>query len=135
MSLTKVLVVDDEDDIAWGIATRLRFAGYDVLTACDGVEAVKMAVEELPDLVILDIGLPDLDGHAVARNLQTLDATASTSIIYLTARTAIEDRTRAYETGAIAYLTKPYRSPDLLSAVERAATATRNMRCENNVEY
>jgi DNA-binding response OmpR family regulator len=131
MSRTKVLVVEDDDDIARAIAMRLHYAGYQVLTAGDGVAAVRTAVHESPDLVILDIGLPDQNGHEVAHRLFTMGETISTPIIFLTARTGEADRTRAYKDGAIAYLTKPYEPSELLSAVSRAATASRQMHCKD----
>src|SRR2546429_5108407 len=124
MSRTQVLVVDDEDDIANAIATRLRYAGYRTLTAGCATEAVRMALDESPDVVILDIGLPDQDGHEIAQRLSTMAETVSMPVIFLTARTAEEDRTRAYQGGSIAYLTKPFRSHELLAAVSHPATAS-----------
>jgi two-component system OmpR family response regulator len=135
MSQTRVLVVDDEDDIARAIAMRLRYAGYHVMTAGNGTEAVHLALYDAPDLVILDIGLPGQDGHEIAQRLFTMSATISTPIIFLTARRADEDRTRAYQVGAVAYLTKPFRSYDLLTAVSRAESASRQMRCAECMQH
>jgi DNA-binding response OmpR family regulator len=98
------------------------------LTAGDGAEAVRLALEESPDLVIMDIGLPDQDGHTIAQRLFTMKETVSTPIIFVTARTTEEDRTRAYQAGAVAYLTKPIQSTELLDAVSRATTVSRQIR-------
>jgi DNA-binding response OmpR family regulator len=135
MSQTKVLIVDDEDDIARAIAKRLHYAGYRVLTAGDGNEAIRLAMHESPDVVIMDIGLPDRDGHEIAQHLFTMPETVSTPIIFVTARIAEEDRTRAYQVGAVAYLTKPFRSSELLTAVSRAAAASRQMHCAEGLHY
>ena len=120
MSLAKILVVDDEAEIVRAVTMRLRAAGYEVLAANDGLMATKLALHEAPDLVIMDIGIPCGDGHAVASSLLNNVATMSTPVIYLTARTADEDRLRAKENCVAGYLTKPFKADELLSTVARA---------------
>jgi DNA-binding response OmpR family regulator len=116
----KIMVVDDEMEIVRAVGMRLMVAGYKVITALDGGMAIGMAEIERPDLVILDIGMPHADGHKVAACLRENPRTWLTPIIYLTARTSEEDKARAYQSGAVAYLTKPFKTQDLLGVVSRA---------------
>lgn len=116
----KVLVVDDERDIVLSVGRRLAHAGYEVEFASDGMEATKMAFQSTPDVIVLDIGMPCGDGHLVAERLRTNIKTMFTPIIYLTARTSDEDRAKAMEAGAFAYVTKPFRSEELLSIIDQA---------------
>jgi two-component system KDP operon response regulator KdpE len=130
-----VLVVDDESDIARAIAMRLCSAGYEVLTAKDAREALRLAVSDSPDLLILDLGLPDQDGHAVAHQMLADTRTMATPIIFLTARYGDEDRARAFKSGAVAYLNKPFQSDELLQAVSRAVTVSSQMRCRDRLHH
>ncbi len=123
----KVLVVDDEIEIVKAVSMRLRSAGYGVISARDGQMATQMALHEAPDLVILDIGMPCGDGHTVAQRLLAQAETMSTPIIFLTARDSEDDRRRAFQAGAIAYINKPFASQDLLAVVSRALAASKRM--------
>ncbi len=123
----KVLVADDEMEIVRAVTMRLRAAGYQVISARDGMEATQMAVCEAPDLVILDIGMPCGDGHTVAQRLQNNTRTMMTPIVFLTARTSEADRARAAEARPVGYLTKPFKSQELLDLVARALPATAQM--------
>jgi DNA-binding response OmpR family regulator len=122
MTKATILVVDDEDDIVRAISLRLRAANYEVICANDGFEATRTAIRALPDLVILDIGMPHGNGHVVAQQLLANSGTRSIPIIFLTARTSEEDRMRASGAGGARYLTKPCKSQDLLDTVARALT-------------
>lgn len=117
---TKILLVEDDPDIARGLAIRLKGRGYDVVSAQDATVAMTLAVKERPDLVIMDIGLPGGDGHMVHERLGRNINTAMIPVIFLTARAQPESMQRALDAGAVAYLTKPYRSEELLSAVANA---------------
>lgn len=116
----KILVVDDEPDIVKGVTMRLKFAGYEVITACDGAMATQIAIRERPDLIVLDIGMPCGDGHMVAQRLGDNSATMTIPIIFLTARTALEERDKAIAEGAVAFITKPFVPDELLTAVNLA---------------
>ncbi len=116
----RVLIVDDEPEIAISLSKRLIHAGYEVLVAHDGLYATKMAFKELPDVIILDIGMPCGDGHTVADRIRNNPQTVFTPIIYLTARTSDADKERAAEAGAFAYVTKPFRADELLALVDDA---------------
>jgi DNA-binding response OmpR family regulator len=116
----KVLIVDDEPDIVLSLGKRLRFAGYDIGSASDGMEATKMAIKMQPDVIILDIGMPCGDGHTVAERLRSNTGTMFAQIIFLTARVAEADRKKAMDAGAYGYLTKPFKSEELLQMIENA---------------
>jgi len=110
-----VLVVDDERQIATIARDYLRHAGFSVLTAGDGVEALALARSRRPDLVVLDLGLPRLDGLEVAKSLR---AEGNIPIIMLTARVEESDRLTGLEIGADDYITKPFSPRELVARVK-----------------
>lgn len=118
MAHGKILVVDDEPEIVRSVGMRLRAAGYQVVTAMDGMQATNVALREQPDLIILDIGMPAGDGHVVARRLRESIRTCSVPIIFLTARTGEADFNKAWDAGVAKYITKPFDPGELMSAVE-----------------
>jgi DNA-binding response OmpR family regulator len=120
MAKQKIMIVDDELDIMRAVAMRLRASGYDVVTASDAISATHMAVRELPDLYILDIGMPGGSGHMIADRLSKNGKTMGAPFFFLTARTSPEDVELAKSSGAFAYLTKPFKSEDLLDTVVKA---------------
>ena len=112
-SLTgRVLVVEDDEDIADVLRRSLRQEGHEVRTAADGEEALSLAGEFVPDLVVLDLGLPKLDGVEVARRLR---AEGDVPILMLTARTETDDRVEGLDAGADDYLVKPFERAELLA--------------------
>jgi DNA-binding response OmpR family regulator len=115
-----ILVVDDEPDVLNALRKRLEFMGFHVLCASDGPSGMSVAFRESPDAIILDIGLPMLDGHGVAERLRYNRRTRYTPVIFLTARTAMKDREAAEENCAFAYITKPFIAAEIISAVNRA---------------
>lgn len=116
-----VLVVDDEPKIVETVAAYLRDAGFAVITAADGVAAVAQARARPPDLVVLDLGLPGLDGLDVARELRR---TSSVPIIMLTARGEETDRVLGLELGADDYLVKPFSPRELVARVRAVLRRT-----------
>jgi DNA-binding response OmpR family regulator len=108
----RVLVVEDDLEIADVLRRSLRHEGHDVRTAGDGVVALEAAEEFVPDLVILDLGLPRLDGVEVCRRLRE---EADVPILILTARTDTEDRVEGLDSGADDYLVKPFELKELLA--------------------
>jgi DNA-binding response OmpR family regulator len=108
----RVLVVEDDDEIAQALQRMLRMEGYDVRVAGDGVAALDAAHSFLPDLVILDLGLPKLDGIEVAKELHGRD---DVGILMLTARDSLDDRVVGLDTGADDYLVKPFERQELLA--------------------
>jgi two-component system alkaline phosphatase synthesis response regulator PhoP len=116
--MKKVLVVDDEADIVELVSYNLKKEGYQVLSAYDGEEALSLARGESPDLVILDLMLPKIDGFRVCRVLKKEEPTAKTPIIMLTAKTREEDRIAGLDLGADDYVTKPFSPRELLARVK-----------------
>jgi DNA-binding response OmpR family regulator len=110
-----VLVVEDERKLRDLVRSYLERAGFTVLSTGSGAEAISMATSAVPDLVVLDLGLPDVSGETVARELR---ATSATPILMLTARSAEEDRIRGLELGADDYVTKPFSPRELVLRVQ-----------------
>lgn len=127
MSKSKILVVDDEAHIVELVRFNLEKEGYRVIAASDGSEAVRMAREEGPDLIILDVMLPEIDGFEVCRMIQRDSATGEIPIIMLTARGEEIDKILGLEIGADDYMTKPFSPRELLARVKaRLRRAARN---------
>lgn len=119
-----MLVVDDEPQIARAMRINLSARGYEVVTAHDGSAALRAAAEAKPDIVVLDLGLPDMDGTTVIEGLR---GWTSIPIIVLSARTDSGDKVQALDAGADDYVTKPFGMDELLArlraAVRRASAA------------
>ena len=113
----KVLVVDDEIEIVKAIEIRLIKEGFEVITALDGDEALKKARKEIPDLLILDLMLPKMDGCKVCRLLKFDQKYRDIPVIMLTARVEKQDRSLGMKMGADEYITKPFEWEDLLEKV------------------
>jgi DNA-binding response OmpR family regulator len=113
-----VLVADDDDDILLLVTTRLRRDGFDVIQARDGDEALDLALERRPQIAVLDIGMPGLDGLEVVRRLRADDATSDMRVILLTAKAQESDVRRGFEAGADAYVKKPFSPADLSARVK-----------------
>jgi two-component system, OmpR family, KDP operon response regulator KdpE len=117
-----ILVVDDEPRYARWITVNLKASGYRVLTAADGESALEVAARDQPDLILLDIGLPKLDGLEVCRRVREFSIVP---IIMLTARAAEADRVAGLDAGADDYLAKPFGPPELLARVRAALRRAR----------
>src|SRR6266516_393552 len=113
-----VLVVEDERKLRDLVRSYLERAGFTVLSTDSGAEAITMALTSAPDLVILDLGLPDVPGETVARELRATGPTSGTPILMLTAKTAEDDRIRGLELGADDYVTKPFSPRELVLRVQ-----------------
>jgi len=115
----RILVVDDEPDVVHLVEYNLKAADYDVVTAADGEQALKKARAAMPNLIILDLMLPELDGLEVCKLLRRDQSTAAIPIIILTAKSAEMDRVLGLELGADDYLTKPFSPRELVLRVKR----------------
>lgn len=108
MVAAKILIVDDEPDLVWALRYMLNDEGYDVLTAGDGKEALALSQEQRPDLIILDIVMPVMNGVQVCHKLRRDPTLASVPILFLTMRNAIADRIEGLDGGGDDYLVKPF---------------------------
>jgi len=117
MSMARILVVDDEQDLVWAVRHSLSDESYEVFTAYDGMEALAVAWRHHPDLVILDICMPRLDGVQVCRRLRRNPTLATVPTLFLTVRDAIEDRIKGLDEGGDDYLVKPFDLGELKARV------------------
>jgi len=113
----RILIVDDEPNILATVAPLLRSNGYDVLSAMTGRAALESVDRDTPDLIVLDLGLPDLDGVEVCRHIRQI---SSAPIIVLSARGAEGDKVAALDAGADDYVTKPFGAEELLARIRAA---------------
>ena len=120
--MTRVLIVDDEPGMRETLAITLRASGYDVETAADGEEALLTAAAQPPDLVVLDLGLPDLDGVQVILQLR---ATSQAPILVLSGRRDSADKVDALDAGADDYVTKPFGMDELLARLRAMSRRAR----------
>lgn len=112
-----ILVADDDDDIRDLIAFKMRAAGYHVVTADTGTVALHLVETQLPDAVVLDVGMPGLDGFSICYRLQSLRATVHIPLIIVSSRDSQNDISMGYTIGADDYLTKPFHPDDLVRRV------------------
>ena len=119
MSKKKILVVDDEPQLVDALKMRLEANSYDVLTAYNGHEGLEKARREKPDLIILDLILPKIDGYKVCRMLKFDNEYKNIPIIILSARAQETDKKMGAEVGADAYITKPFELEVVLKKIEK----------------
>jgi DNA-binding response OmpR family regulator len=120
MSAKKVLVVDDDVDLLQGLRVLLKAKGYEVVFATDGLSSINTARMEMPDVIILDIGLPAGDGFVVMNRLKSMQPLASIPIIILTAMDPSSCKERALNEGAKFFFQKPFDNDELLGAIRNA---------------
>ena len=114
---TRVLVIDDESPIRLLCRVNLEAEGMEVLEAADGPSGLEMARAELPDVILLDVMMPGLDGWRVAEELLDDDRTEAIPIVFLTARAELRDRARGIDLGGVDYVTKPFNPVELAPLV------------------
>ena len=113
----RILIVDDEPALRMGLKVRLEAQNFEILEASDGQAALDKAKSENPDLIILDVMLPGIDGYKVCRMLKFDEQYKSIPIIMLTARAQVQDEQTSKQVGADAYLTKPPKSDILIAKI------------------
>ncbi len=133
MSRHTILVVDDEQDILQLLDFNLRQAGFDVLTAADGADALQIASRDLPDLIVLDLMLPGIEGNDVCRELKSRPETRRIPIIMLTAKAEEIDRVVGFELGADDYVTKPFSPRELVLRVKAILRRSADAATESDV--
>jgi len=116
----KILIVEDDPDASKALAIRLTASGFVVSQSITAINTLLSAREEEPDLIILDLGLPDLDGYSILKELKALPSTACIPVIVLTAREPQGNQERSYETGAFEFFQKPVNHKWLLESISRA---------------
>ena len=114
----KILIVDDDADTVKFISMILTRLGYDMVAALSGQQALELARTEQPDLIVLDVMMPGLDGYEVARILRQYPETATTPILMFTAKAQVDDKVTGYNAGVNIYLTKPIHPIDLQANIK-----------------
>ena len=114
----KVLIVDDEPNILMSLDFLMRKEGYDVLVARNGKEALESLENKEPDMVLLDIMMPDVDGYEICQYIRKQENLQNCKVIFLSAKTKETDIQRGYEVGADFYLTKPFSNKNLIGKVK-----------------
>jgi CheY-like chemotaxis protein len=123
----RVLVIDDDREIVRGVRIRLQAAGYEVLTAYDGQAGLAACFEHRPDVVVLDVRMPVMDGLAVLAALKRREETKAIPVVVLSARVVAREKATALELGARFFLGKPYDATSLMAAIATAiATPARD---------
>ena len=120
MSKKTILIIDDDQDLLLGLTPRLKANGYGVISAKDGISAIAVARKELPDLIILDLGLPGGDGFVVLKRIKDLADIGATPVIVLSARNPAENEERVLGAGAVAFFQKPPDNHEFLAAIRQA---------------
>ncbi|MCG8326464.1 MAG: response regulator [Chitinophagales bacterium] len=114
---TKVLLVDDEPNILVALEFLLKNEGYQVRKSLNGIEALKAMEQYIPDILVLDVMMPGMDGFEVAQKVRALPQYNNTRIIFLTAKGTQADRFKGYSNGAEVYLTKPFDNDEFISTI------------------
>jgi len=120
--MPRILIVDDEPEMVRGLEDNFRFEGYQTLSAADGKDGLALAFKEVPDLILLDIMMPGMDGYEVCKRLKADSATATIPVIFLTAKTQTEDEQLGFDVGCVDYITKPISPPIVMARVKTHLT-------------
>jgi len=120
----KILIIDDDQHLLLGLTARLKANGYRVITSMDAVSAISVARRAIPDLVILDLGLPAGDGFLVLERMRGLPDLVSIPVIVLSARDPAQNKQRALNDGAVAFFQKPPENHEFLAAIRQAIGET-----------
>jgi two-component system alkaline phosphatase synthesis response regulator PhoP len=132
--VAKVLVIDDEPDVLMLCRVNLEHAGHAVLIAESGEAGLELAMTERPDLIVLDLMMPTMDGFQVLEELAGAAVTRDVPVLILTARTRQDDKVRGWRAGADAYITKPFTPATLVTDVERLEQMTTSERSLHRAE-
>ena len=119
----KIFIIEDEADLVQALVMRLKAEGYQAAFATDGINALERAREEKPDMILLDICLPGHNGFEVFQQLRQDPATERIPIVFLTARSTVEDRQKARHLGAAGYVIKPFQWANLIKLVHDVLSA------------
>lgn len=117
-STKKILLVDDDPNILLSLEFLMRKNGYDVLIARNGAEALELLNEEIPDLTVLDIMMPDVDGYEICKHIKSQESLKNGKVIFLSAKSREIDIAKGYELGAELYITKPFSNKELVAKIQ-----------------
>lgn len=117
--MAKVLIAEDEPDIRMLTSFSLRYGGFEVVEAADGAEAVKLAEQERPDAILLDVRMPRMDGLTACRKIKAMPALAHIPIVFLSALGQDSEIESGTEAGAVAYILKPYVPDELIAQMRK----------------
>jgi len=117
MKKGRVLLVDDEPHILTALEFLVETAGYQVRKAREGKEALRLAKDFLPDIIVLDVMMPGMDGFEVAKHIRQMPELEDARIVFLTAKGTMQDRAQGYSSGGEVYLTKPFDNDQLLTII------------------
>ncbi len=131
----RILVIDDEPDVLLLCRVNLEFEGHEVLEATDGEQGVEIALREHPDLIVLDVMLPQRDGFSVLEHLKGQSETQDLPVIMLTAKAQEDDQVRGWLGGAAEYVTKPFSPVALTEAVRSVLAMTPQERAARRSEH
>lgn len=113
----KVLIVDDDPYILMSLDYLMKTNGYEVFVARNGTEALQSISDHRPDLVLLDIMMPDVDGYAICSSIKSNPVTSHIKVVFMSAKTRPADIRKAYDLGAVHYVTKPFSTRELLKSI------------------
>ncbi|MDX2306101.1 MAG: response regulator [Microscillaceae bacterium] len=116
--MKKVLIVDDEPNILMSLEFLMKKQGYKVFIARDGHEALDIIRQETPDLIILDIMMPEVDGYEVCRHIRESNEFSQTRIVFLSAKSKSSEIEKGYQIGADLYITKPFSTRNLVKSIQ-----------------
>ncbi len=125
--MNRILVIDDDEAINELVKVNLELNGYEVLCAQDGIQGYALAKQELPDLIILDIMMPDVDGYTVAKRIREYSSTKNIPILMLTALNMLEDKVKGFDIGVDDYLVKPFEMEELKVRVRALLKRTNSL--------
>ena len=117
--LKKILIIDDEKDVVSVVSVRLGAAGYQAIPAYSGLEGIKLAIEQKPKLIILDLMMPGIDGFEVLRRLKANNQTRNIPVIVFSCKSESDAIFKAQDLGSVDYIIKPFESQELLDLVKR----------------
>lgn len=121
----KILIVDDDVETLRLVGLMLQRQGYEIASASNGAQALSMAQREMPDLIVLDVMMPDMDGYQVTATLRQMPATAQTPILMFTAKSQVDDKVAGYDAGVDDYLTKPVHPAELVAHIKALLSRSR----------
>lgn len=114
----KILVVDDDPYILMSLEFLMKKNGFDVMVARNGTEALELAGKQVPDIVLLDIMMPDVDGYAICKHIKSSKKLREAKVVFMSAKSREADIKKGYDLGASLYITKPFSTRQLLKQVQ-----------------